>query len=197
MTDLLSMIPFISGIPEMWNQIVLVLNVALAFLTCFLGYRLLRAWGSLYGFAIGGFLGYFIGKFMTDNQALVWLTVLICGMIAGILAYRIFQLGVFILGWTMVFSFLFKLMDHFELGEKYKIAYIVGSMIIAIFVGIIMVKYTQTGVILFTSVHGGISLATGLNALLNLHPINWVFDMSVIFIAFGIGFQYLTCGKKK
>ena len=197
MTDLLSMIPFVSGIPEMWNQIVLVLNVALAFLTCFLGYRLLRAWGSLYGFSIGGFIGYFLGKFMTDNSALIWLTVLICGIVTGIMAYRIFQLGVFVLGWTMVFSFLYKLMSQFELGEKYKIAYIVGSIIIAVFVGIILVKYTKTGVILFTSVHGGIGLASGLNSLLMIHPVHWVFDMAIIFIAFGIGFQYLTSSKKK
>ena len=97
-----------------------VCKVLLGLLNCFLGYKLLKVWVSLCGFFIGLTVGFLaVPRFTQESSAVGWISLGI-GVVSGILAYEIYLVGVFAVGWLMTVSLCFPWADSLCLTIRKK-----------------------------------------------------------------------------
>lgn len=75
-----------------------ILVALVGILVCFFGYRLLRLTLIITGFALGGYLGFFIASRFTGPGWLTVLSVIGLGVLGAVLTGFLFKLGVFVLG---------------------------------------------------------------------------------------------------
>jgi hypothetical protein len=76
-----------------------VLVVAVGFLNCFWGYRLLKLTLGIFGFLIGVTAGWNMGvSFAPGNSVVVGLLAIVAGLIGAVLCVWLFFLGIFLLG---------------------------------------------------------------------------------------------------
>ena len=112
-----------------------VCKVLLGLLNCFLGYKLLKVWVSLCGFFIGLTVGFLaVPRFTQESSAVGWISLGI-GVVSGILAYEIYLVGVFAVGWLMTVSLCFSLGRFLVLDDKKKIFLLVAGALVGIFCG--------------------------------------------------------------
>lgn len=135
-------------------------------LNCFLGYKLLKLWVALCGFFTGFTAGMIVLGRLTEKNQVIWWGALGIGAVCGLIAYEIYLVGVFMLGWLMTVSAGFSLGRIFSSGDKEKIFLLVVGAIVGIVVGVLLVKFSRPSIILLTGISGGISTGVGLFQIL-------------------------------
>lgn len=135
-------------------------------LQCFFGYRLLRWWIRLIGFLIGFVISFGFVSYQWNYISLVirLLIGIAGGILVGYLAFRLYLVGVFLLGGAAAAA----AVTVGIFGERQPVTWewiVIGIVFLA--AGILCVKFQRTAIILFTSISGGIQ---AVNALKQLVP---------------------------
>ena len=162
-----------------------VIAVVMGMLICFFGYKLLRVWCAIIGFAAGAAIAGLIAYAMNAD---VMLVALIAGVITAVLSFLFYESGVFVIGFGATLNVLGHLINIYEINTKWWI--IILAIAAAIIVGSLAVKLVRPVVIISTSV------VTNILGIFDLT--NWIVILSAtgIIAALGIVYQFTHTGKK-
>lgn len=144
----------------------LVLRLLFGLLNCFLGYKLLKTWVACCGFLLGFAAGYVGGHYFLDRTGLIWGAALVGGVVLGVLAYEVYLVGAFLLGWLLTISAFFSLGRFLEMGDKMELLMLGAGATFGILVGALIVRFARPGIILLTAISGAINIGTGLTGLM-------------------------------
>lgn len=205
-------------------KVTLLLSMVLELAKCFFGYRLKKILtainGFLMGFAVGSLLvALFFTNVLGDNFIVVTLiTAFVVGAIGATVSYFCFKFGVFIYTFYGTFSFIYPFLyslfnntilnseiafsvirDIFS-GDFLKVqwAVLLPSLLIAVLIGIITIKYLRTIIISVTSVTGGLSFSSSLmTGFLGINSSYVVMTVGFVFALMGLIVQFKTTKKHK
>ena len=110
------------------------INAMIGFAQCFFGYRLFRIFAAIQGFFIGAVLFGAIGS-ATDNGFVTFILLLAGGIGGAILAYRVYQIGVFLTtgGYIgticLLIAMISMLLSQDSNGATLVIAFLVGFIV--------------------------------------------------------------------
>ncbi len=128
-------------------------GMILYLMQCFLGYRFVRGWMALAGFAAGFIIGLFVGMGMEHESAVFPFGVgLLCGIILAFLSYRIYLMGIFILCGILAAAFVLDL--PWPEGGTWQLISLGAAGFSLLASGILAIRFTRTFVILITGVMG-------------------------------------------
>lgn len=160
-------------------------------INCFLGYKLLKLWVTVLGFAAGSVLGFFgVKQFVTDQILAASVVALIAGVVIALIAYRIYLAGIFIVCWTVGFS-LCNLLLQPKSSAPFFLCLLVGFGI-----GVLGVKFVGPVVILTTGIQGGIFSGVSLGTIFGIGEIGVQLAAGIVIAVLGVTFQFLTCQKQ-
>ena len=197
MQEFLSQYPGITEQLDLLKQVGLMFTLLFGALNCFMGWRLLRVWTALCGFTLGAGVGFLLGSRFLDAQWGVWLMTLGVGLVAGTLAYQIYLVGAFLLGWLLTVSVTVSLVRPMDIGDKEKLALMAGGALLGLVVGVLIVAFSRPIIIVATGISGAASMASGLGGILGWGaPV--VTILTAVLAVAGIAVQFFTePGKKK
>lgn len=188
------MLESFSDIFEKAELVFSVAGLIFVLLQCFFGYKLLRFWIGLIGFAAGFLLGFFLTTaFLPELETFVHVLLgIVCGAILSFLAYRIYLAGVFVYCGLMAFGL--AMLIPFPSGEGWKVLNWVLAVIFFILAGYFGVKFSKPCVILITAVSGAVQAVDRISALLPAigKDMNTRLAVMIVLIVFGILVQFLT-----
>ncbi|HIS25386.1 MAG TPA: DUF4203 domain-containing protein [Candidatus Pullilachnospira intestinigallinarum] len=193
---------FLSQYPGITEQLGLLKQVGLMFgllfgaLNCFMGFRLLRVWTALGGFVLGAGIGLFLGGRFLDAQWAVWLVTLAVGVVAATLAYQIYLVGAFLLGWLLTVSVTISLVRPMDIGDKEKLALMAAGALLGLVVGVLIVAFSRPIIIVSTGISGAASMASGLGGILGWSAVV-IGGLTVLLAAAGIAVQFFSAPEKK
>lgn len=169
-----------------------IISVIAGLLICFFGYKLLRVWCAILGFAAGaliaGIVAYAIG---TDTALLVALAV---GLITAVMSFLFYESGVFVIGFGAALNVAGHFLAAYGIETQWWV--IVLTIIAAVVIGIMAVRFVKPVVIISTALSGGVSVAANILGIFNVK--NWivVFAVSGVLAILGMVYQF-THAKKK
>ena len=178
---------------ETYATIFLLFEVIFGALNCFFGYKLLKFWMAVCGFIIGATGGFLIAaRFLTERNIVFGITAA-AGIVGSVLAYQIYLVGVFFLGWMMSVAAVIAFVRSLPIGDKEKLVVIAAGVLLGLIVGVLIVKFARPSIILVTGISGGISTATAAFSLLKLEqPVLVVTGAGILLAIVGIMVQFLT-----
>ncbi len=135
---------------------VLLFGIGFGVLNCFFGAKFLRAMLFLYGFIIGFLVGFILT--ITLDPLVSILISLAVAMVLGLVAYSIYNLGIFMIGGASAALILLLILYSFEvdLTKWYSVFSVLGVFIAA---GIVTLKFKRIVIIVCTAINGGTNLA--------------------------------------
>ena len=156
-------------------------------LNCVLGYRLLRFWVMLFGFAAGALGGYMIIKNLQVQERIYYLCAMIgLGIIVAVIAFLIYKAGIFllaaILGATASIYFLRP-----TSSAMFFLCLLVGALL-----GFLSVKFSKEVIISATSLMGGAIAGLSLGKIGALPEIPYGLGMAAGFAVLGMLVQFVT-----
>lgn len=205
-------------------KVTLLLSMVLELTKCFFGYRLKKILTSINGFLLGFTVGaLFVALFFTKVLGENFLTVLlisafVVGAIGAVVSFFCFKIGVFIYTFYGTFAFVYPFLDSllskttlnseiaFSVirdiisGDFMNIQWVLllPSLLIAVLIGIITIKYLRTIIITVTSVTGGIAFSSGLmTGFLGISTPYVVMTVATVFVVMGMIVQFKTTTKKR
>ena len=178
---------------ETYATIFLLFEVIFGALNCFFGYKLLKVWMAVCGFIIGATGGFLIAaRFLTERNIVFGITAA-AGIVGSVLAYQIYLVGVFFLGWMMSVAAVIAFVRSLPIGDKEKLVVIAAGVLLGLIVGVLIVKFARPSIILVTGISGGISTASAAFSLLKLEqPVLVVTGAGILLAIVGIMVQFLT-----
>ena len=178
---------------ETYATIFLLFEVIFGALNCFFGYKLLKVWMAVCGFIIGATGGFLIAaRFLTERNIVFGITAA-AGIVGSVLAYQIYLVGVFFLGWMMSVAAVIAFVRSLPIGDKEKLVVIAAGVLLGLIVGVLIVKFARPSIILVTGISGGISTATAACSLLKLEqPVLVVTGAGILLAIVGLMVQFLT-----
>lgn len=204
LSDLLNLEGFPGG-PEaakLAAQIVVaatVITLILSLLQCFFGYKMLRFWVALIGFVIGFAAGSgIIASIMeVPSRVLIVLVGITAGALLGILAFKLYVVGVFIYC-GMMGAAVAALLPFKDNNDTLQTAQLVLMIIVFIVSGVLAVIFQRYVIIIISAVAGGMHAAGALSALVpELASEKMKAAAAVVLIILGIGIQMLTTRDRK
>ena len=182
------------GLPTDLLQNVSYINIITGFVIGFFGYKLLRLWKIICGFALGCFIGHLAGMGFASQTSL-WAITLAFGIIMAVLSHFIFDLGLFVFGFIMTISMCHTISEAFAFtGVIYYMWTSIG-LIASILIGSLVSHFQKSYFLAFTSVRGAISLTAGFAVLEQwLDPLRLI-GLTVIFTFSCFAFQTLITKK--
>ena len=169
-TDIMDIL---SGISDALDRIIVILHLimlAVGVVQCFWGYKLYRFTIAVSGFMTGLTIGAVSGIAMairSDGNSLsdiitftlIWM--LICGVIGAVIAYHVELIGIFLVGFSGVYtvSLIITLLD--TKAENIVLA-LFTSAIPAVIAGVLVVKFWKPIVIIYTGIYGAALIAEGI-----------------------------------
>lgn len=147
-----------------------IVTILVALATCFFGYRLLKFWVSVAGAlvfgALGACLGGWLGGLLNGGAALatvlMWVLAILLAVLGGILAFKLYKVGVFL--YCFVCGFSVGALVAMLLGAPDK--WWLVSLILGLAAGVVGVLMTKHIVILSTSLSGGFSAGSAIGLLI-------------------------------
>lgn len=144
----------------------MVIEIALAVLFCFFGYRFIRKIVAAYGFIFGSMIAYILlAPIAGLDTILAIILSLVIGVIVGMLAYFLYHVGIFLSGANFGFIVATFILLLFNLQPE-------GFLPIAILVafavcgGVLTIIYRRLFIIISTSVSGASTIASYICALI-------------------------------
>ncbi|MBS6196316.1 MAG: hypothetical protein KH828_12130 [Clostridiales bacterium] len=185
----------IAGILAEIAALWLMVKLLFGLLNCFLGYKLLKFWVAGCGFLIGLLGGLAAGSIFSDKTGVILAAGAGCGVVLGVLAYEIYLVGAFLLGWLMTVSACFSVKNLIEMNDKTELLLLAFGAVAGIGVGALIVKFARPSIILSTAISGGISVASGITGLLKWDNPLYMLGMGAAFSVCGMIFQWNTTKK--
>ncbi len=173
------------------STIAVVICLAIGGLGCFFGYKLIKVFLALCGFAFGLSLGAVIG-YAAHNAALSgWLSLLL-GILFAIVSYKAYKFGVFLTTFLSVVIVAAGIILGVTKNSKMTlIAYGVGA-VVGIIAGIIAVKFTKPLMIIDTSLSFGSLFGSMISLLIKMPKLSPV--LALVSIVLGLIVQIKTNG---
>lgn len=170
----------------------LLFRVAFGALNCFMGYRLLRLWTAICGFFLGAGVGAIGVRFLPVSGNSVWIIPVAAGAVTAVLAYEVYLVGAFFLGWGLTTYAVLMIVRQLTVELKVQVLMLAAGALLGVLIGILVVKYARPCIIWLTAFSGGISVAMGLCSLLKIESMAVELAWGVAFILLGAMFQYKT-----
>ncbi|MCM1059124.1 MAG: TMEM198/TM7SF3 family protein [Eubacterium sp.] len=189
----------ISGIMNVLNSII----SAIAFIIfiigviqCFFGYKWLKLVLAVSGFMTGTVIGSVVGLIgginSTDSVSevvnMIIAVMVIFGIIGAVISYKVYKLGVFLVGFSGVYviCLIVSLAGRLMSGSDSIAASFITSLIPAIIAGCLMVKFTKPLIIIYTGISGAYTAAFSLASLMSGGTFFFL-------IAFSVAGIYVQC----
>lgn len=161
-------------------------------LNCVLGYRLLRFWVMLFGFASGAVSGLFLVKSMGVEDKTVYLGAMVgIGVALGIIAFLVYKVGIFLMGAGIAWSLSIYIV-HPTTSFSFFVCILIGVV-----VGTLGVRFAREVIIVGTSIFGGVLAGYSLSRLGGLSEIPYGIAMSIGFALLGLLIQFTTNKAKE
>ena len=171
----------------------IIFGVLLVFgvINCILGYRLLRFWMMLFGFAIGAGLGYgasfLMGIWDTTMQLAVSAGV---GVVLAIIVFISYKAGIFVMGAGLGLGIAVYVL-HPTTSLMFFVCLLAG-----VGIGSLAIKWAREVIITGTSLLGGAMAGMALAKLGGLAEFPYGIGLSAAFAALGMLIQFATNKKK-
>lgn len=182
---------YIDGINTSYKIIATAVSLIIALLGCFFGFKLSKLFMSLTGLLVGAIAGGAIGTaFLNASGSMIAVYALIGAIILAILAYRIYQAGIFVLCFGLSFMAAASILP-FTGDIQFFLSVVVGFI-----VGSLALKFIRPVIIITSAVVCGSSAAGCLTALGQLMHMDYLSSypllLTVGFIILGILVQFFT-----
>ena len=129
---------------------------------------------------------------MTDRNMVFGITAA-AGIIIAVLAYEVYLVGVFILGWLLSVLTVTAVVRSLPLDDKTKLVALAAGVLLGLLVGVLIVKLARPSIILLTGISGGISMVTAVFSVLEIQqPAVVMTGAGVLLSIVGIVVQFLT-----
>lgn len=192
----------IQDVMSRFSQIFLILALILGFLQCFFGYKWIRAWITVVGFILGFVVACSIAGDAQDSREIALIIGLVSGVVFAVLAFKIFQIGVFIVSGSIAAGIVWSM--PYQEGSGWDVLRAVLTIGAFITVGILAVYFARPFIIFVTGIGGAASVVRALSGLVPDLSAQQNGHMQVyLFLAFavlGILVQFLTTrgeGRKR
>ena len=162
-------------------EIINIITILIALVTCFFGYKLNKILIAIFGLIIGFNLGVTYLPNLLTNQTIIFIISAIIAIAVGIISYNLYLVGVFLLCALAVYI----LCGNLGLDENIKT--IIG-VIAGIIAGILGVKFTMPLIIISTSLAGATTIIENVFSLLNIQ--NNIFELLLFLIIAILGITY-------
>lgn len=154
-------------------------------MNCVLGYRLLRFWVMIFGFAVGAAIGVFCLYYANISEKMYYLAgMVIGGLVVGIIAFFSYRLGIFILG-----AGTGMLLSLYILHPTTSFVFFV-CILFGIGLGLMGLKFCREVLIVATSLAGGVLTGVSAAKLLGLSEIPYGILISVAAAGLGLLIQF-------
>ncbi|HIW59224.1 MAG TPA: hypothetical protein H9880_04975 [Candidatus Anaerobutyricum avicola] len=186
---------YIDGIDTTYKIIGTAITLIIALLGCFFGFKLSKLFMSLTGLLVGAIAGGGIASaFLDGSTAMTAGCALVGAIILSILAYRIYQAGIFVLCFGLSFMAAASILP-FTGDIQFFLSVVVGFV-----VGSLALKFIRPVIIITSAVVCGSSAAGCLTVLGQYMDMDMLSSYSLLLTAgliiLGILVQFLTTGGK-
>lgn len=161
--------------------------LVLGVINCLLGYRLLRFWMMLFGFIIGGGIGFGAAYTMGIQEKYMYAVIMIgVGILLAVIAFLSYKVGIFVIG------------AGIGLGLGIYVFHPTTSLVfffcilLGVGLGVLAMKWAREVLIVGTSLLGGIMAGFSLAKLGGLSDIPYGLGLSVLCTVLGILVQLAT-----
>lgn len=170
-------------------NIALFVGLVIALIQCFFGYKIIRSWISIIGFLIGAVLGYGIVYLIVAELLYSFIGGIIGGILFAILAYKVYLFGVFAIASLSTY---YLCVTYLTLDMKYLQLL---SILIAIAVAILAIKYMRPAIIVLTAFTGAFTAMETIPTFLPLAYENILLYTAALGLA-GTAVQFITTKKE-
>ena len=164
-------------------------TIAFGLLSCFLGYKLIRMWMAFIGFVMGMSLGYILSINHVSNVAMAILIGFVAGVLIGFIAYKIYKLGVFIIAFVASLAFVGQLLTYFNEPNW---LWVVLTIILALGVAIISLKFVKPVVIISTALNGAVTVMMGVFKVMRIDAVTTMLLAALLLALLGMIVQFFT-----
>lgn len=165
-------------------NIIVILMIITSLIMCLAGYKLNKFLIVISSIIIGIIIGENIAQQINNKQILSLLIIITSAIIFGILSLKLYNLGIFILSFSLTYAFCKEYIDVNNI-----------SIIISLIIGLLAIKFTTPALIITTSSIGAILLNESIKQIMNIN--NVVSAIIIILITIiGIKFQYSDIKKE-
>ncbi len=170
-----------------------IIAIIAGLLICFFGYRFIRLWCAIIGFAAGALIAAVIAAAMGADVVLI--PAIAVGLITAALSFAFYKAGVFVIGFGAALNVANGLMSAYGIEIQWWM--IIIALAVAVGIGMLAVRLVKPVIIVCTSLSGAVSVV--INILGLFHVTNWVviFVVSGILAVAGMAYQIIGHGKKK
>ena len=175
------------SVDSLIHLVLLAALAAFGVLNVFLGYRILRFWMMLGGFAIGAGLGYlFCELFELTQKNTILLATAGTGAVLGLIAFFIYRAGIFLIGAGVGMTL------SIYVFRPNTSALFFACILAGIALGILAVRFSRPVVILATSVMGGAVSGIAIAKLAKLSEIPYAILIGLFLTVTGSFIQFAT-----
>ena len=161
--------------------------LVLGILNCILGYRLVRFWMMLAGFAGGAMLGYLAaGAAGIQDEKTALAAAILAGAALAALSFLVYRAGLFLAGATLAAT-IAVILIHPRTSAVFFLCLLIGFGF-----GILILRFTREVLIVITALFGGILSGLSLAKLLKMPEWTYGLLFSALFVIFSLIVQFLT-----
>ena len=155
-------------------------------LNCILGYRLIRFWMMLAGFAGGAVVGYlFAGQFGITAEKTALIAAVLTGVVIAVITFFAFRAGLFLAGSVFVAS-IAVILIHPTTSAMFFLCLLLGAIF-----GFLILKFTREMLIVVTALFGGVLCGLSLARILDVSETTYGLLLAVLFTMLSIVIQLL------
>ena len=185
----------IQDLVSRFSEYTAAITIIFAVLNCFFGYRLLRLWIGIAGFAVGLLAGFGVGMKAVQNITLALLIGAVVGAVCTFFAFRAYQAGIFIMAFLWIYT-VTELIPQPAPGEVWRIVMMGVGLLLSLIGAAGAVKFTRPVVIGLSAFSGGTK------AVHTLLPVFGVANPTILWVgglllAVAGGIWQLRTGKRR
>lgn len=168
--------------------VLVVFGAVFSLLNCFLGYRLVKLWSALCGFAVGWVAAFAVSMHFLANAGVSAVIGIAAGLLLGGIAFFLYKAGVFVLCVFLVFFLCVGLIPIQWLA-------IVLGLALGLAVGVLAMKFMREVLIFTTAISGGMNAANALLPVFGLQNAAAALIVGLALAVLGIVVQWKTTAK--
>ena len=160
--------------------VLVVFGAVFSLLNCFLGYRLVKLWSALCGFAVGWVAAFAVSMHFLANAGVSAVIGIAAGLLLGGIAFFLYKAGVFFLCVGLI---------------PIQWLAIVLGLALGIAVGVLAMKFMREVLIFTTAISGGMNAANALLPVFGLQNAAAALIVGLALAVLGIVVQWKTTAK--
>lgn len=164
-------------------DIINVITLVIALVTCFFGYKLNKIIIAIFGLIIGFNLGVTYLPNLLEGQTVIYIISAILALIVGLLSYKLYLVGVFLLCALAAFI----LCENLNLSENIQMIVSIAAGFIA---GILGVKFTRPLMIISTSLAGASTFTECALILFKMQSNTLSLIIFIVIALLGMSYQF-------